>query len=335
MEANNAGCRIALACAAIGINTRTLERWRNNPNGDMRRGPLTTPANKLSDVERQLIVATVNSSDYRDKTPSQIVPLLADKGIYIGSESSMHRIMKSEGLDAHRRKSKPPTQRKPMELAATGPNHVYSWDITFLKSSVAGIFFYLYFVMDIYSRKIVGFAVHDEQCSELASQLIDDICKAERVSRDELTLHSDNGGPMKGATMLATLQRLGVLPSFSRPSVSNDNPFSEALFKTLKYCPQYPSKPFESVADAEAWVIKFVRWYNEEHLHSGIQFVTPGSRHRGEDVQILAKRRDVYNEAKSKKPQRWSGSIRNWGHIGEVMLNCLKGKRTSCNKFAA
>ena len=140
---------------------------------------------------------------------------------------------------------------------------------------------------------------------------------------------------MKGATMLATLQRLGVLPSFSRPSVSNDNPFSEALFKTLKYCPQYPSKPFDSVADAEAWVIKFVRWYNEEHLHSGIQFVTPGSRHRGEDVQILAKRRDVYNEAKSKRPQRWSGSIRNWGHIGEVMLNCLKGKRTSCNKIAA
>lgn len=301
----------------------------------MRRGPLTTPANKLSDAERQLILATVNSSDYRDKTPSQIVPLLADKGIYIGSESSMHRIMKSEGLDAHRQKSKPPTQRKPMELAATGPNQVYSWDITFLKSNVAGIFFYLYFVMDIYSRKIVGFAVHDEQCSELASRLIDDICKAERVSRDELTLHSDNGGPMKGATMLATLQRLGVLPSFSRPSVSNDNPFSEALFKTLKYCPQYPSKPFESVADAEAWVIKFVRWYNEEHLHSGIQFVTPGSRHRGEDVQILAKRRDVYNEAKSKRPQRWSGSIRNWGHIGEVMLNRLKGKRTSCTKIAA
>ena len=170
---------------------------------------------------------------------------------------------------------------------------------------------------------------------ELASRLIDDICKAERVSRDELTLHSDNGGPMKGATMLATLQRLGVLPSFSRPSVSNDNPFSEALFKTLKYCPQYPSKPFESVADAEVWVIKFVRWYNEEHLHSGIQFVTPGSRHRGEDVQILAKRRDVYNEAKSKRPRRWSGSIRNWGHIGEVILNRLKGTKTSCTKIAA
>ena len=142
----------------------------------MRRGPLTSPANKLSDAERQLILATVNSSEYRDKTPSQIVPLLADKGIYIGSESSIHRILKAEGLDAHRRRSKPPTRTKPMELVATGPNQVYSWDITFLKSTVAGIFFYLYFVMDIYSRKIVGFAVHDEQCSDLASQLIDDNC---------------------------------------------------------------------------------------------------------------------------------------------------------------
>lgn len=301
----------------------------------MRRGPLTSPANKLSEAERQLILATVNSSEYRDKTPSQIVPLLADKGIYIGSESSIHRILKAEGLNAHRRRSKPPMRRKPMELVATGPNQVYSWDITFLKSTVAGTFFYLYFVMDIYSRKIVGFAVHDEQCSDLASQLIDDICKAERVSRDKLTLHSDNGGPMKGATMLATLQRLGVLPSFSRPSVSNDNPFSEALFKTMKYCPQYPPKPFESVAEAQAWVMEFVRWYNDEHLHSGIQFVTPGSRHRGEDVEILEKRREVYNEARYNKPQRWSGSIRNWGHIGEVMLNCLKGKMTSCNKKAA
>jgi transposase InsO family protein len=189
--------------------------------------------------------------------------------------------------------------------------------------------------MDIYCLKIVGFEVHDQQCSDVASQLINDICKAERVSCDKLTLHSDNGGPMKGATMLATLQRLGVLPSFSRPSVSNDNPFSKALFKTLKYCPQYPSKPFKSVADANAWAIEFVRWYNEEHLHSGIQFVTPGSRHRGEDIEILAKRREVYEEAKSKSPQRWSGSIRSWEYIGDVMLNCLKGKMTSCKTIAA
>jgi transposase InsO family protein len=178
--------------------------------------------------------------------------------------------------------------------------------------------------MDIYSRKIVGFAVHDEQCSDLASQLIDDICKAEQVSRGKLTLHSDNGGPMKGATMLATLQPLGVLPSFSKASVSIDNPFSEALFKTLKYCPQYPSKPFESVADAQAWVMEFVRWYNQEHLHSGIQFVTPGSRHRGEDIEILEKRREVYTEARYKRPQRWSGTIRNWGHISEVMPQLLE-----------
>jgi len=189
--------------------------------------------------------------------------------------------------------------------------------------------------MDVYSRKIVGYAVHDEQSSELASELMDDICAAEGVDRDQLALHSDNGGPMKGATMLATLQRLGVIPSFSRPSVSNDNAFSEALFKTTKYCPQYPSKPFKSKQDAAAWVSEFVRWYNEEHLHSGIRFVTPSSRHRGEDVEILFKRHEVYQKARRQRPERWSAQTRDWSFIGEVLLNGLKVKSKSCNRLAA
>jgi len=189
--------------------------------------------------------------------------------------------------------------------------------------------------MDIYSRKIVGYAVHEEQSSEHASKMIDAICKNEGISRDQLTLHSDNGKPMKGATMLATLQKLGVMPSFSRPAVSNDNPFSEALFKTTKYCPQFPSKPFESPLAALGWTKTFVGWYNEEHLHSGIRFVTPGSRHRGEDAEILAKRHAVYKKAKAKRPDRWSGKTRNWRRVGEVFLNCLKGISESCNKIAA
>ena len=334
-EATESGSRIALACETVGIDKRTFERWRKNPNGDQRRGPLTEPSNKLSASERKEIIRIANSKEYRDKAPSQIVPSLADKGEYVASEASFYRVLKAEGLAAHRSRSKPLSRKKPKELVATGPNQVYSWDITYVKSSVAGIFFYLYFVMDIYSRKIVGYAVHDVQSADHASKMIDEICGVEGIKRDQLTLHSDNGGPMKGATMLATLQRLGVMPSFSRPSVSDDNPFSESLFKTTKYCPLFPSKPFESVSAALSWVKKFVPWYNEEHLHSGIRFVTPGSRHRGEDKKILVNRHAVYEKAKQYHPDRWSGKTRNWGYKEEVSLNCLKGKLDSCNKKAA
>ena len=168
-----------------------------------------------------------------------------------------------------------------------------------------------------------------------ASILIDEVCKAEGIGRDQLTLHSDNGSPMKGATMLATLQRLGVIPSFSRPAVSDDNPFSEALFKTAKYCPMFPSKPFSGLLDGLSWAKSFTGWYNDEHLHSGIKFVTPGSRHLGKDGAILAQRKVVYESARKKKPERWSGAIRNWDHIVQVSLNCLKGRVGSCNRTAA
>jgi transposase InsO family protein len=319
----------------MGIDKRTFERWRKNPDGDRRRGPLSSPANKLSEQERAEVLRVANSPEFCDKSPTQIVPLLADRGQYVASESSFYRILKAEGMNAHRGRSKPRTHKRPQELLATGPNQVHSWDITFLRTTVAGVFLYLYFVMDIYSRKIVGYTVQSEQSADHASTLIDAVCKAEGIVRNQLTLHSDNGGPMKGATMLATLQRLGVMPSFSRPSVSDDNPFSEALFKTAKYCPLFPSKPFDNENDAMAWAKEFVEWYNNEHLHSGIKFVTPASRHRGDDKVILAKRRIVYETAKAKMPQRWSGVTRNWGHIIEVSLNCLKGKSRSCNNIAA
>lgn len=334
-EACASGCRVKTACKVMGIDKRTFERWRKDPAGDQRRGPTTAPANKLSELECAEIIRIATSEEFMDKPPSQIVPALADREVYVASESSFYKVLKSEKLNAHRGKSKPASRKKPKELTATGPNQIYSWDITFLKSEVAGIFFYLYFFMDIYSRKIVGYAVHEEQSAEHASAMIKGICKAEGVSRKQLTLHSDNGGPMKGATMVATLKRLGVIPSFSRPSVSDDNPYSEALFKTTKYCPQYPSKPFSSTADALAWVKSFVYWYNEEHLHSGIRFVTPGSRHRGEDIGILAARSKVYEAAKAKRPNRWSRQTRNWGHITKVFLNCLKGRVNSCNQVAA
>lgn len=334
-EANSNGCRVDIACKNVGIDKRTFERWRKFPLGDRRKGPINAPANKLSESERNEMLRIANTFEYRDKPPSQIVPLLADNGIYLASESSFYRILKANDLASHRSRAKPPAQKKPAPLIAYKPNQVYSWDITYLRSNVTGRFFYLYLVMDIYSRKIVGFKVHEEQSSDYASRLIKEICISEKICRDQLTLHSDNGGPMKGSTMLATLQGLGVVPSFSRPAVSDDNAYSEALFRTIKYCPKYPSKPFVSLSSAEKWVEEFVFWYNEEKLHSGIRFVTPNSRHRGEDKKILRNRDSIYQLARSLKPNRWSRTTRNWSHIKQVSLNCLKRKKDSCSKEVA
>lgn len=183
------------------------------------------------------------------------------------------------------------------------------------------MFFYLYLFLDVWSRKIVGWVVLDEESNDAAALLFRQICACERLDPAGLVLHSDNGGPMKGATMLATLQKLGVVPSFSRPSVSDDNAFVEALFRTAKYRPGYPSEPFESLEAARAWVSTFVTWYNEEHQHSAIRFVTPVDRHTGLDVEILVHRHEVYVRARARHPERWSGSTRNWTPIDTVTLN--------------
>jgi len=252
-----------------------------------------------------------NEAEYADLPPSKIVPRLADKGIYIASEASFYRVLKAENLLKHRQKSKPARQvKKPKALKATAPNQIYSWDITYLPTEVKGIFLYLYLVMDIYSRKVVGWQVYETESSTQAADLMKDICRREGVERHQVTLHSDNGSPMKGATMLAALQELGVAPSFSRPSVSNDNPYSESLFRTLKYRPEYPEKPFSGLTEAREWVESFVGWYNREHLHSSIKFVTPEQRHTGQDSEILKHRKAVYKQAKLNNPNRWSHEIR-------------------------
>ncbi len=203
---------------------------------------------------------------------------------------------------------------------------MYTWDITYLPTSVRGSFFYLYLVLDIFSRKIVGWQVHCDELSALAADLMTDICLREKIKRDQVTLHSDNGSPMKGATMLATLQELGVMASFSRPSVSNDNPYSESIFRTLKYRPEYPEKAFVDLDSAREWVNGFTKWYNEDHRHNGIKFVTPSERHQGLDGAILLNRIEVYSKAKIQNPSRWSGDIKNWERIKEVKLNPEKSK---------
>jgi transposase InsO family protein len=316
-----AGARREAACETVGLDARTLERWRSGNDDDKRRGPMTAPANKLSAEERQEVLTVMNSKDYRDLSPNQIVPLLADLGRFLASESTMYRVLREEGLLRHRGRSKAPVRHGPRSHTATGPNQVWSWDITYLKCPIRGVFFYLYMMVDVWSRKVVGWAVHDVECSKLAAALFEQTCKAMTLDPRGIVLHSDNGGPMKGSTMVATLERLGVLPSFSRPRVSDDNAFSEALFRTLKYRPGFPSKPFADLAGARTWVEGFVAWYNGEHLHSGIRFVTPDDRHHGRDVDILARRAVVYEEARAKRKDRWANSTRNWEHVGEIVLN--------------
>ena len=319
------GARRHMVCEILGISVRTLQRWERDPDQeDQRAGPKSEPGNSLSKAEEKLVVAVANSPCFRELSPSQIVPILAESGVYIASEATFYRILRKEKLLAHRERAKPAKHSRPTEHVATGPNQVWSWDITYLRSSVKGKFYYLYLVVDVFSRMIVGWAVHEEDSSDLAGALITEACLRQGVDPDKLILHSDNGGPMKGATMLATLQWLGIVPSFSRPKVSDDNAYSEALFRTLKYRPEYPSVPFQSLEESRSWTSKFERWYNHEHRHSGIKFVSPASRHSGEDAAILLRRKEAYEEARRKNPNRWSRGIRNWNRITEVRLNPSK-----------
>lgn len=327
-EAVVSGARRSECCKILEFSVRTLQRWEKDPEqGDQRQGPVTASAKQLTVVERQRVLDIANSVEYRDLPPSQIVPKLADLGIYVASESSFYRILKSEALSAHRLNTRPRTYLRPTPVIATAPNQVWSWDITYLKSPVRGQYFFLYMIMDVFSRMIVGSEVYVAESAGYASALIADATRRHGVVRHQLTLHSDNGGPMKGATMLATLQRLGVVPSFSRPKVSDDNPFSESLFKTLKYRPSYPNGAFASISEARIWVERFVAWYNNEHQHSEISFVTPASKHNGEDIALLEKRKLLYENVKIKNPLRWSKEVRKWNQITEVLLNPTKEMR--------
>jgi len=329
------GARLSRACDVLEIAPRTLQRWRANGDvkADGRKHAKTRsePANKLSEHERQQVLNVANAPEFTHLPPNQIVPTLADQGRYIASESSFYRILHEAKQLIHRGKAKPATRQRPKPLQADAPNQLWSWDITYLATTVKGLFFYLYLIMDVFSRKIVGWEVYDSESADQAATVFRRAHLREGITGDDLVLHSDNGSPMKGATMLAMLQRLGVMPSFSRPSVSDDNPYSEALFKTLKYHPGYPDKPFDNLDDAREWVCGFEHWYNEVHRHSALRFVTPGQRHRGEDIDILAQRHRLYEFAKARHPERWSGSTRNWEPEEIVYLNPGKPPKMEVN----
>jgi hypothetical protein len=195
--------------------------------------------------------------------------------------------------------------------------------VTFLPAQIQGRWFYFYLILDLYSRKIVGFEVHDTDSAEHAAHLARRTALAEGVHAMPVrpVLHGDNGATLKATTVLAMLHWLGIEPSYSRPRVSDDNAFAEALFRTAKYRPEFPIKGFVDLDSARQWAVRFVHWYNQEHRHSGIRYVTPAQRHAGQDGPVLAARQAVYQDARQRNPQRWSGSTRNWKPVGAVTLN--------------
>jgi transposase InsO family protein len=319
------GARRTKACVELDISDRTLRRWTKDSQLHSDQRPLVPrpePANKLSPAERAAILEACNSKEFSSLPPSQIVPKLADQGRYLASESSFYRILRADGQQHHRGRAKPPVRRKPpTSYQASAPCEVWTWDITWMPGPVAGMFFYLYLIVDIFSRKIVGWEVHERESADLAANLIRQAVLAEGCFMQPLVLHADNGSPMKGATMKTTMEKLGITASYSRPRVSNDNPFSEALFRTCKYRPDWPTKGFATKTEAQAWVKSFANWYNGEHLHSAIRFVTPGARHAGHDRATLANRAMLYANARVQNPERWSGKTRNWQPAGPVWLN--------------
>ena len=322
-DAELGGAGLRTACAIVGVSQRTVERWRARPEGDDRRcGPRREAANALSASERAQVVAVMTAPEHAGLSPKQLVPRLADEGRYLASESTMYRLQHRFGLRTSRRaERRTHVTRATTVHRAEGPCQVWSWDITWLPTVVRGRYLYLYFVMDVWSRRIVGWDLCEREATDLAASLIQRTCLELDVNPKGLILHSDNGKPMRGATMIATLQWLGVVPSFSRPHVSNDNPYSEALFRTLKHTPAYPSLPFSSVEQARTWVARFVAWYNGTHRHSGIRYVTPDERHFGREAAVLARRQAIYTRARIKRPARWSRGTRNWTPVGTVILN--------------
>ena len=323
-QARADGARLAPSCALAGIDARTLRRW-GLIQGDRRPDAARPiPSHALSEAEHARIIEIANEPRFAETPPARIVPALADEGIYIASESSFHRVMRAHGQMNRRGRAQPPrTSRPPTTHIASRPGDIWCWDVTFLPAQIQGRWFYLYLILDLYSRKIVGFEVHDTDSADHAAHLARRTALAEGVHAKPVrpVLHGDNGATLKATTVLAMLHWLGIKPSYSRPRVSDDNAFAEALFRTAKYRPEFPLKGFVDLDSARQWAARFVQWYNQEHRHSGIRYVTPAQRHAGQDGPVLAARHAVYQDARQRNPQRWSGSTRNWKPVGAVTLN--------------
>lgn len=269
-----------------------------------------------------MLLDILNSPLYCDDSPYQVHAQLLDKKCYLGSVSTMYRILKIHGLSTYRGRAKKAEIRTArIETVATCPNQVWCWDITNLPIMNSRGHLKMYLFQDLYSRKIVGQTISEQEDEVTASQLFDRCLKSETITGQGLRIHSDNGNPMRGWSFVDKLKNLGVIPSRSRSHVSNDNAFVESLFKTMKYRSNYPFRPFRSIAEATSWTKKFVTWYNSEHLHSGISYVTPLQRHNGQEMNVIKTRNQTLTMAYEKNPERWASQPRQWRVSPAVELN--------------
>lgn len=321
----HAGARQSKCAEVLGLSPRTLKRWRARPVDGRPGSARPKPTNALTADERAEVLRQCNLPSNASKPPAQIVVELADNGQYIASESSFYRILRHAGQQHHRgraRAPKPPAA-KPTHTASA-PNRIWCWDITWLPSTFAGSFFKLYVILDLFSRKIVASEVWEHENAENSQTLLRRACLAENIAAKQspLILHGDNGSPLKASTVLALMYQLGITPSHSRPRVSNDNPHAEAFFRTGKYHPSLPPGGFANLAEARQWAHRLILWYNHEHRHSSLRFVTPAQKHAGQDIFILARRKDLYEAKRSEKPERWiRNTTRNWDPVRSETLN--------------
>lgn len=299
------------ACEALGVPRATFYRHTGNrvPATDGRKSTPLIPPLALSSAERQTVVDILHSERFQDKAPYEVYATLLDEGQYHCSIRTMYRILSTEhGCVKERRRGHQRNHYKKPELLATGPNQVWSWDITKLKGPVKWTYFYLYVILDIFSRYVVGWMVAHREQDALAKRLIEHSCIKQNIQAGQLTIHADRGSSMHSKTVAYLLADLGVTKTHSRPHVSNDNPYSESQFKTLKYCPEFPDR-FGSIQDARTFCHPFFHWYNKEHRHSGIALMTPEQVHYGMAKKVFELRSQVLSAAFDNHPLRFKGTI--------------------------
>lgn len=300
-----AGAELGIAplCAALGVSRATWYRSRA-PRPERPPQPRPPPPRALSAEERDAVLDTLHTPRFADLAPIEVYHTLLDEGTYLCSPSTMHRILAANHESRERRDQlRHPAYQAP-ELLATAPNQVWSWDITKLRGPEKWSYFYLYVILDIYSRYIVGWMIAPCESASLAEELIATTCARQAIPRDQLTLHADRGAAMTSKQVAHLLADLGVTRTHSRPYVSNDNPYSEAHFKTLKYRPEFPDR-FGSLQQARAHILAFVAWYNQQHHHSGIAWLTPEVMHYGRAAEILEARQRVLDSAQARHPARF------------------------------
>jgi putative transposase len=292
-----------MACKAVG-RARASHYRRLHPPRATPRKPRPAPKNKLAEEEVERIVEILNSERFCDSSPAQVYYTLLDEGTYLASESTFYRILRARGEVRERRRQATHPPRVRPELVATAPNVVWSWDITKLKGPTKGVYYSLYVIIDIFSRYVVGWLLAPNESSELAKTMFTAAYAAEAVEPDQLTVHADRGSPMTSGEVSSLYEFLGIRRSHSRPHVSNDNPYSEAGFKTLKYCPAFPER-FGSIEDARSFCRAFFAYYNFEHRHSGIAYHTPVSVHRGTAEEVRQNRTTTLEQAFAANPTRF------------------------------